>query len=253
MRYFAELSYQGTRYFGWQIQPGQISVQETLEQAFSTILGVPIAMTGCGRTDTGVHARQYFAHFDCEKALPDAFERRLNKFLPPDIAIHRIVPVHPEAHARFDAFQRSYEYHLSFRKMPFEQNTCYWYGHATRPDRDLVQAAAALLTDYAEFFPFCKSEGAAKTMRCELSRAEWIFDEEADQWVFHITANRFLRGMVRLIVGMCLNVGLGKTTLDEVRHALDTQTLLKKSQSAPPQGLFLTEVLYPFSFTPTTS
>ncbi len=246
MRYFAELSYQGTNYFGWQKQPGQVSVQETLEQAFSTILGVPVAFTGCGRTDTGVHARQYFAHFDCETAFPDAFERRLNKFLPPDIAIHRIVEVHPEAHARFDAYQRSYEYHLSFHKMPFEQHTCYWYGHPARPDRDLMQAAANLLTDYQEFFPFCKSEAAAKTMHCELTRAEWVFDDETDRWVLHITANRFLRGMVRLIVGMCLNVGLGKTSIEEVRHALDTQTLLKKSQSAPPQGLFLTEVLYPY-------
>ncbi|NUO02773.1 MAG: tRNA pseudouridine synthase A [Saprospiraceae bacterium] len=247
MRYFAELSYQGTHYFGWQKQPGQISVQATLEQAFSTILRTPVAMTGCGRTDTGVHARQYFAHFDSDNVLLPALERRLNQYLPRDIAIHRIIPVHPEAHARFDAFQRSYEYHLSFRKIPFEQETCYWYGHTALPDRDRVQAAAALLMNYREFFPFCKSEASAKTMHCDLTRAEWVFDDDAGRWVLHLTANRFLRGMVRLIVGMCLNVGLGKSSLDEVRYALDTQTLLKKSQSAPPQGLFLTEVLYPYS------
>lgn len=195
MRYFAELSYQGTRYFGWQIQPGQISVQETLEQAFSTILGVPIAMTGCGRTDTGVHARQYFAHFDCEKALPDAFERRLNKFLPPDIAIHRITAVHPDPMPALMLTSAATNTTLASAKCLLNKIPAIGMAMPTRPDRDLVQAAAALLTDYAEFFPFCKSEGAAKTMRCELTRATWIFDDEADQWVFHITANRFLRGM----------------------------------------------------------
>lgn len=247
-RYFAELSYNGAKYYGWQRQPGHISVQETLEIAFSTILAEPITILGCGRTDTGVHARLYFAHFDCQKELPADFTRRLNKYLNNDIAIHCITPMPENAHARFDAFQRSYEYHMSFRKQPFEQDTCYWYGYVAQPDRELMQAAASLLLEYKEFFPFCKTAGAAKTMYCDLTRAEWVFDDANERWIFHITSNRFLRGMVRMIVGMCINVALGKSSLEEIRHAMDTQTQLRRSQSAPPQGLFLTDIKYPYDF-----
>lgn len=245
MRYFAELAYNGSRFYGWQRQPGQISVQEVLEDAFSTILGSAIEITGCGRTDTGVHASQYFVHFDFEGSLPNEFTRRINKFLPPDIAIYRIFPVASEAHARYDATRRAYQYHLTFRKDPFRQQTAYFFPFAKRPDIFQLQEAAQLLLDFEEFYPFCKSNTDVKTMKCQLYRAEWEFDG-ADQLIFHIAASRFLRGMVRLIVGMCLNVGLGKTSPEEVQQAMEQQTRLKRSWSVPPEGLFLTEIEYPY-------
>jgi tRNA pseudouridine38-40 synthase len=246
MRYFAELAYRGTAYSGWQNQPGQISVQQTLEQAFSTILGTPIEVVGCGRTDAGVHARQYFLHFDYLGAFPREFLRRFNKFLPPDIAVFRIFEVAPEAHARFDATHRAYEYHIDFVKNPFGTDTAYFYPFAALPDAAAMRQAAALLLDYDHFFTFCKTQSDAKTMRCDLRRAEWEGSPEEGRMVFHIAADRFLRGMVRLIVGMCLNVGTGKVALEEVRHALEQQQWLKKSWSVPPQGLYLTDIRYPF-------
>lgn len=244
MRYFAELSYNGAQYYGWQKQPGKISVQEQLEMAFSTILGTETEVVGCGRTDTGVHARQYFMHFDFEGGFPREFLRRINKFLPPDIAIYRIFEVAPEAHARFDATHRAYEYHIDFVKNPFGRETGYFYPFASLPDAAKMQEAARLLLEYEEFFPFCKTHTDVKTMRCRLRRSEWEGAPEAGKMVFRIASDRFLRGMVRLIAGMCLNVGTGKTTLGEVRQAMDKQERLKKSWSVPPQGLFLTEVRY---------
>lgn len=244
MRYFAELAYNGARYYGWQKQPDKISVQQQLEKSFSTILGTPIEVVGCGRTDTGVHAKQYFLHFDFDGQFPKAFTRRINKFLPPDIAIYRIFEVAPDAHARFDATHRAYEYHIDFVKNPFGQETAYFYPFAHLPEPAKMQEAAQLLLDYEEFFPFCKTHTDVKTMRCALRRAEWEGTPTEGKMVFHIASDRFLRGMVRLIVGMCLNVGAGKTALEEVRQAMDRQERLKKSWSIPPQGLFLTDVRY---------
>lgn len=246
MRYFVELAYNGTRYYGWQRQPNQISVQEALEGAFSTILNTPIAITGCGRTDTGVHAKQYFIHFDYEGSFPHSFDRRINKFIGPDIVLHRFWQVSPNEHARFDATHRAYEYHLTFRKNPFERETAYYFPFSHKLDRAAMQEAAQSLLDYSEFYPFCKSDTDVKTMICELRRAEWEWRPEEQKLVFHIAANRFLRGMVRLIVGMCLNVGLGKLKLEEVRQAMDKQTRIPHSLSVPPQGLFLTDIRYPF-------
>jgi tRNA pseudouridine38-40 synthase len=245
MRYFAELAYNGTSYAGWQIQPNSSSVQETIQRAFSTILGTEIEFVGCGRTDTGVHASQYFVHFDFDGTFPTSFLQRVNKFLPPDIVIYHIFEVAIDAHARFDAYKRSYEYHVTFIKNPFKTRTTYFYPYAPKPDFDKMQQAAQLLLAYREFQPFCKSNHDAKTLQCELTRSEWISIDEYTL-VFHITSNRFLRGMVRLIVGMCLNVGLEKVSMEEVKTALEQQILLKKSWSVPSEGLFLTEVKYPF-------
>jgi tRNA pseudouridine38-40 synthase len=243
-RYFIELAYNGTHYFGWQRQPGKNSVQQTLEEFMGTILGTELEITGCGRTDTGVHAKQYFAHFDFEGEFPTEFVRRLNKFLPKDIAVFRIFEVAPDAHARFDAYQRSYEYHLSFRKDPFTEHLAYFYPYTQQPDPALMQAAAALLLQYTEFAPFCKSNHDAKTMICNLTRSEWEFYPEEHRAVFHITSNRFLRGMVRLIVGMCLGVGTGQISLEEVKVAMEEQSRLRKATSAPPEGLYLGGILY---------
>jgi tRNA pseudouridine38-40 synthase len=244
MRYFLELAYHGANYKGWQKQPNAPSVQETLEQAFSTVLNQAIEITGCGRTDTGVHASQYFAHFDFQGQFPRAFLRRINKFLPKDIAIYQLFPVNWQQHSRFDAHYRAYRYHLSPRKDVFRPDTLFYYPRATQLNKTLMAEAAALLLEYDHFLPFCKTGSDAKTMRCDLYRSEWEFGEQ--EFIYHIAANRFLRGMVRLIVGMQLSVGLGKVKLAEVRQALDTQTRLPQALSVAPEGLFLTEVRYPF-------
>jgi tRNA pseudouridine38-40 synthase len=246
MRYFAELAYKGTRFFGWQVQPEQISVQETLEQAFSTILREKIEVVGCGRTDTGVHASQYFLHFDFSGAFPEHFLSRINKFLPPDIALFRIFPVADEAHARFDAYHRAYEYRMHFRKDPFQQESSYFFPYPNRPDPDKMQQAAQLLLQFEDFYPFCKTHHDAQTYRCTLQRSEWILHPDGQSMSYHIAANRFLRGMVRLIVGMCINVGLEKLSLNTVRQALEEQTRLERSTSAPPEGLYLRDIRYPF-------
>ncbi|MBR9922725.1 MAG: tRNA pseudouridine(38-40) synthase TruA [Bacteroidetes bacterium] len=245
-RYFAELAYLGSNYHGWQIQPSQISVQSTIEHALQTILNTQIDIVGCGRTDTGVHAKQYYIHFDYEGELPEAFERRLNKFLPRDIVIYKIFPVDAEAHARFSATHRAYEYHISLRKDPFHQQTAWFYPYPEKPELEKLQEAARLLLSYHEFFPFCKSNTDVKTMECTLFRSEWEQSKDGQALVYHIAANRFLRGMVRLIVGMCMRVGEGKISLKSVKEALDHQKRLEKSWSAPPEGLFLTDIRYPF-------
>ncbi len=245
MRYFAELSYQGSQYCGWQKQPSSPSVQASIEEHLSTIVQKETPIVGCGRTDTGVHARLYYAHFDVEPTLPPNCLHRLNKLLPEDIAIHRILPLSDTAHARFDAHHRAYEYHLHFQKTPFLNNLSYLYPYSQRPDKNKMAAASALLLQYEAFFPFCKSNSDAQTMNCQLTEARWDFTDEG-HWVFHIAANRFLRGMVRLIVGMCLNVGLDKVSLEEVTTALDKQERLNKNWSVAPEGLFLTDIRYPY-------
>jgi tRNA pseudouridine38-40 synthase len=246
MRYFIELSYHGKNYNGWQIQPNAPSVQETIQQAIFTITRENVEITGCGRTDTGVHAKQYFAHVDLEKTLPPHFLARLNKVLPIDISIHRWIEVAPDAHTRFDAYHRAYEYYIDGRKNPFNHEIATFIYNFKELDREKMQAAAKLLLAFQEFAPFCKSDHDAKTLICTLYESEWIWYEAEQRAVYRIAANRFLRGMVRLIVGMCLNVGAGKITLAEVRTALENQTLLPKSSSAAPQGLFLTDIKYPY-------
>ncbi len=244
MRYFSELAYNGTHYHGWQKQPNATSVQETIEQAFSTILNEKIEVVGCGRTDAGVHASQYVMHFDFDGEMPKGFVGRVNLFLPKDIAIRKIFPVKENAHARFDAIQRSYEYYIVFEKTPFEAETVWHYYLAKKLNIEKLNEAAALLLNYSDFFPFCKAHHDAQTMECNLTRCEWVVDKERNGLVFYITSNRFLRGMVRLIVGMCINVAAGKLDIEKVKMALDNQTLLEKSWSVPPEGLFLSEVKY---------
>lgn len=245
MRYFAELAYNGTQYSGWQRQPNQMTVQQKIEESMSLILGTPIEIMGCGRTDTGVHAKQYFIHFDFEGEFPKDFLHRLNKVLPKDIVFYQIIEMQAEAHTRFDAYSRSYEYHLHLRKNPFGMDTTYSYPYSRIPDFELMNKAASILLEYEEFATFCKTNHDAKTMICKMTRSEWIKVNE-HYWIYHVTANRFLRGMVRLIVGMCMNVGRGTNTLEEVQEALNQQVKIKKSLSAPATGLFLTKIKYPY-------
>lgn len=246
MRYFITLAYLGTPFNGWQVQPDAPSVQETLEQACSTILRQPISITGCGRTDSGVHARYYVAHFDAEVGIPDRFLTSLNSLLPIGIAVYTIQEMHPEAHARFDAYERSYMYHISLRKEPFGTETTWFYPQNRLLDIRKMQETADLLPQYTSFFPFCKTNSGVDSYVCQLKKAQWIHLPEQHMLTFHITANRFLRGMVRLIVGACVQVGIGQIQIEEVQQALEQQKQLKKSLSVPPQGLFLTDVKYPF-------
>lgn len=244
MRYFASISYQGTNYNGWQIQPSAPSVQQTIEERLSTLLSQKMKITGCGRTDTGVHAKGYVLHFDSEVPFEEVLLYRLNKMLPGDIVFHSIQEVEETAHARFDANYRAYKYHIGATKNPFNTDLVYHFPSFNKLDKAKMQAAAKLLLEYKSFTPFCKTHSDAKTMNCDLHKAEWDFEKEGEM-VFEIAANRFLRGMVRLIVGMCLNVGLGKLKIETVREAMENQTLLTKSLSAPPHGLFLTDIRYP--------
>ena len=242
MRYFIHLAYKGTNYNGWQIQPNAPSVQATIQDALSTILGQSIEIVGCGRTDTGVHAKEYYAHFDFEGVFPKAFLQRINKFLPKDIVFYSIKKVGDEAHARFDAYHRAYEYHIVFDKNPFEIETAWNYYKARELDLAKMQAAVKLLLNYSEFAPFCKTNHQANTLICILKKSEWEVRE--DRLIYHIAANRFLRGMVRLIVGMCINIGIHKVTIEDLKQAMDSQTMMKKSYSVPPNGLYLTDIRY---------
>jgi len=244
MRYFLTLSYRGTRYAGWQVQPNAPSVQAALETALSTILREKIELTGCGRTDSGVHARYYVAHFDAPAPLPPTFLNGINSLLPDDVAVHGIRVVESGAHARFDAYERSYEYHITLRKDPFLVDTAWLFPQYERLNWAEMMATAQLLPQYSAFFPFCKSDSGLEHYTCELKSAYWEQRPEEHRWIFHITANRFLRGMVRLIVGACVQVGRGQLSLSDVQRALDDQVPLKKSLSVPPQGLFLTDVRY---------
>ncbi|THH39851.1 tRNA pseudouridine(38-40) synthase TruA [Neolewinella litorea] len=241
-RYLLELAYCGTDYAGWQRQPNALSVEETIDTALSTMLGTPIKLVGCGRTDAGVHAEDYAAHFDFEGELPPRLLGRLNRYLPADIALRALHHVPESLHARFSATGRSYIYRMSLEKDPFRPNTVAWVPALGALDHRKMEEAAALLLEYSAFAPFCKTNSDAYTMNCALTESRWEFGERS--LTYHISANRFLRGMVRLIVGMCLRVAEGKLSLDEVRVALDRQQRLPRPWSAPAAGLYLSRVIY---------
>lgn len=246
MRYFLELSYIGTGYSGWQVQPGDPSVQATLQDILALLFRREVPLTGCGRTDAGVHARGYMAHLDWDGPLPEHFLHRLNQLLPATVAVHRIIPVHEDAHARFDAVSRTYRYRLHLDKNPVGAPLSWHFPYAHRPDPERLNAAATLLLNYRDFAPFCKTGTDARTRICHLGESFWTTDRTGRQYTYRITADRFLRGMIRLIVGMCLRVSEGKTTLEDVKTALDHQVLLEGSWSVPPDGLMLEGIRYPY-------
>ncbi len=243
-RYFAELAYNGENYNGWQIQPNAPSVQETIEKALSTILRQPISVTGCGRTDTGVHAKYYVLHFDCEveNLDPDHLCHKLNRFLPQDIVFYSISLVDDQAHARFDARKRSYEYHVLLSKDPFLHSL------ATRlpsvPDFESMNNAAKELLRFTDFTSFSKLHTNVKTNNCDVSRAEWVKVND-HHWVFHISADRFLRNMVRAIVGTLLDVGRGKVSHEGFIEIIENKDRGQAGTSVPAHGLYLTKIKYP--------
>lgn len=266
-RYFIHLAYHGGNYCGWQTQPNLPTVQLTLEQALTTLLRQPIAVVGCGRTDTGVHASDFYAHFDypsknsqqnvaiegesnCFEPTPkstnildtDLLTFKLNSYLPGDIAIYSIIPVADNAHARFDAVARTYQYHVSDRRLPFHQGLyCRIF---FKPDIERMNEAAQVLMEYDDFTSFAKLHTQVKTNICHLTEAHW--DEVGDEWVFTIRSNRFLRNMVRSVTGTLLDVGRGKLSIDGLREIVERKDRCAAGVSMPAQGLFLTKVEYPW-------
>lgn len=241
LRYFIELSYKGTEYHGWQIQPDANSVQEEIQTAISKILQENIEIVGAGRTDAGVHASQMFAHFDSARELNTDFVYKFNSLLPNDIVIHSISTVADDAHARFDAISRSYEYHIWLGRNPFLLETS-WQLYRQELDIERMNLAAKLLLDYTDFECFSKVKTDVKTFNCEVTEAVW--KQEDAKLVFHITANRFLRNMVRAIVGTLLEVGQGKKTVDDFKKVIESKKRSEAGLSVPAQGLFLTQVRY---------
>ncbi len=242
MRYFIQFSYFGKAYHGWQNQPNAVTVQEVLEKALSTLLREKVEVTGAGRTDTGVHAKEMFAHFDFDGIQDEEqLAYRLNAFLPEDIAVQGIHRMVPDAHARFDAVERSYEYWLVREKNPFYFDLAH---QVTYPlDMEAMNQAASLLLDYTDFECFSKSNTDVKTYNCNVRKAVW--QELGDKWVFTITADRFLRNMVRAVVGTLLDVGMGKMAAEEIHTIIESKDRSEAGVSVPAKGLYLTKVLYP--------
>ncbi|MBP7679043.1 MAG: tRNA pseudouridine(38-40) synthase TruA [Bacteroidales bacterium] len=244
-RYFIKLAYNGARYHGWQIQDNAITVQQVITDAVKLMWSRDFRMIGCGRTDTGVSAKQFYAHFD----LPDEKSReelsglahRLNRYLPEDIVIYDIFPVPPDLHSRYDAVFRTYEYHIHTRKDPF-LNPMSWYVYPA-PGVDRMNEACLVLKEYEDFTSFSKFNEKRKTNLCTILDAGWLKDDH--RLIFHITANRFLHDMVRAIVGTMMDVGHQKITLEELRQIIESKDRCRAGESVPAKGLYLTRVEYP--------
>lgn len=243
MRYFIELSYRGTAYHGWQAQANGVSVQTTLEAAFTQRFGQPIYVTGSGRTDAGVHAEQQFAHFDVSEPLmlSSALIYSLNCILPDDIAIRTIFPVRPDDHARFSAVSRYYQYHITRQKNAFTNGLTYHF--QPHLDVDTMNEACRRLLKHTDFQSFSKARANVTHFRCRLDAAYW--QQTDDRLTFHIRANRFLWGMVRTIAGTMVEIGQGRMTLDQFEQIIEAKDRTAAGRAAPANGLYLVEVGYP--------
>ncbi|MBT8184614.1 MAG: tRNA pseudouridine(38-40) synthase TruA [Eudoraea sp.] len=242
MRYFVTFSYFGSAYHGWQSQPNAVTVQQLMEETFTTMLREKITLVAAGRTDTGVHAKKMIAHFDVKSPLETTDTViKLNSFLPEDIAIAEIFEVSEDTHARFSALSRTYEYWVVQKKNPFYKDTAYYLRALL--DLDAMNAAADVLLDYEDFQCFSKSGTDVKSYRCDISKAIWIAKEE--KLVFTITADRFLRNMVRAIAGTLLEVGQGKIGVQDVKTIIKSKDRRQAGASVPAKGLYLTQVEYP--------
>lgn len=242
LRYILKLSFKGTNYHGWQKQVNAHSVQSEIEDKLSLLLGAETEIVGCGRTDAGVHAKDFVAHFDSEKEIDcDMLYTRLNKILPHDIAVNKIQKVKDDFHARFDAGYRIYEYWIITKPDPFLTEYA-WYVHG-KLDMDLMNEAARQLLSHKDFECFSKVHTDVKTFFCDVTYAKW--DIQNDKLVFTIKANRFLRNMVRAIVGTLIEVGRKKITVEDFTRILESKNRSEAGQSVPAHGLFLTEVHYP--------
>lgn len=243
LRYFLKLSYRGTHFHGWQVQPNALTVQAHLQDRLQVLLGRETPLVGAGRTDTGVHALQMFAHFDTPELIENhaSFLHRFNSLLGPEIAVQALLSVGEHAHARFDALERRYQYHLCTAKDPFRADRAY---HVNFPlEWDAMQHAAQALPGKRDFSSFSKSRTQVKTNICELREARW--EQVPGGWVFHVAADRFLRNMVRAMVGTLLEVGKGRMTAGQVEQLLQARDRRLAGESVPAHGLFLTRVVYP--------
>jgi tRNA pseudouridine38-40 synthase len=241
LRYFIKLAYNGTHYHGWQYQPNATSVQETMNKAVSTLFNTEINIMGAGRTDTGVHATSMYAHFDYDKAIHfHNMVHKLNSYLPKDIVIHDIFQVADDAHSRFDAVKRTYEYHINTVKDPFLQQQSWYFSQPL--DINLMNEASQLLFKHTDFECFSKVNTDVNTFDCTIFEAQWKL--ENGKLIFTISANRFLRNMVRAIVGTLINVGLQKITISNFESIIRSKNRDKAGFSVPAHGLYLTEIKY---------
>ena len=243
-RYFLHLAYNGADYHGWQSQPNAVTVQETVEKALSKVLRRQVAIVGAGRTDTGVNARSMYAHFDVDNEIadPQRLISALNSLVGRDIAIYGIRRVADDAHARFDAVARTYQYFVTTRKSPFDYR--FAWNPPYRLDVDAMNAAAARLADYIDFTSFSKLHTDVATNNCRIYEARWT--AESDRLTFTIKADRFLRNMVRAIVGTLVDVGRGKTSVDEFCRIIERKDRCAAGASVPGNALFLWQVDYPY-------
>lgn len=247
-RYFLEVAYMGTHYSGFQVQENASSIQSEIENAFQILHRRPVRLTGSSRTDAGVHALQNYFHFDEETVNPQ-FVYKMNAILPPDVVIKQLTLMPAEAHSRFDAIGREYEYHLYRFKNPFLRDRAYYYPY--KLDRDALHAAAAIVKEHQNFFAFAKTNTQVKTFQCTIYKSEWV--ERGDTLLYNVAGNRFLRGMVRLLAATMLQVGRGKLTLEQFRTFFKEGNEQKCSFSLPAHGLFLKRVVYPENFLPAAS
>ena len=247
MRYFLKLAYNGEKYFGWQIQSNAVSVQEVLTKALTLLLKEDITITGAGRTDTGVHAGEFYAHFDSTQFAIETkseFIQRINSFLPSDIVVYDILPVQESAHARFDALSRTYKYYVTTQKDPFSVS----FAHRIycSLDIEIMNICCQKLLEYSDFTSFSKVHTQTKTNNCRITDASWTLSEDG-MLVFEITADRFLRNMVRAIVGTLLDVGRGKVTVEQFCNIIEQKNRSEAGTSVPAKALFLKKIIYPDS------
>jgi len=243
-RFFLQLSYDGTNFHGWQTQPNAITIQQEIEKSLSLLLQKKVSITGCGRTDSGVHARNFYAHFDVEDNDINLITKKIpfsiNKILPPEIAIENLIPTTPDANARFDAISRTYKYYVALKKRAIGKDYCTTlYGDI---DFELMNKAAIKLFDYSDFTSFSKLHTQTFTNNCKITEANW--KQENDLWVFTIKADRFLRNMVRAIVGTLLEVGRKKITIDDFCEIIKEKNRNSAGTSVPAKALFLEDIEY---------
>jgi len=245
-RFFIRLSYDGTNYHGWQLQQNAHTIQAELNDKLSVLLGESINVVGCGRTDAGVHAREFFAHFDSKQMQFSETDLayKLNSFLPEDIAVDHIFPVTDEMHSRFSAISRTYTYFISRKKSPFNRQFSYYFNGTL--DLESMQNAAAILFQFEDFTSFSKLHTQTATNNCKITEARW--EVNSDELIFTITADRFLRNMVRAIVGTLLEIGKGKLKPEEMQRIIEAKDRSRAGFSVPAHGLFLERVIYPIDF-----
>jgi tRNA pseudouridine38-40 synthase len=243
-RYCLEVSYKGTKYSGFQLQDNANTIQAEVEKAFAILQKEKVAMTGSSRTDAGVHALQNFFHFDFDGIINPYFIYKMNAILPVDVVVKRLIPVHANAHCRFDAISREYNYYIYRQKNPFLKESAFFFPYSL--DYDKLKQAAGIIKEYRDFTSFSKRKTQAKTFNCEIAISEWTHKD--DYLIYHVKSNRFLRGMVRALTATMLKVGRGKLSINEFRTIIEAKDCTKASFATPAHGLFLFSVAYPSGY-----